>query len=170
MATTSRQLADRVVDYVGLEPDSVRRSPLADLGPEAVGVRMGFPAGKGYPAFTLDVLTAVGRAPRIDPLPCPVQRSATAARDACFAWDDDTAATWTLATEDEPGRMWIIGAQDDDMFNRVETVAVLVTSPGLDAAPFTPGGPDPRLPVSLLGDLAPFTGDPGVGPERRLDG
>jgi hypothetical protein len=165
--TTPRQLAARTLDYLGLEPTSVRRSRLTDFGPDAVGVHLGFPAGKGYDAFTLDVLTTVGRVPQIDPLPCRVQRSRTAARDSCFAWDADTAATWTLASEGRPGRMWIIGAQDDDRFDRVESVGVLVSSTGIDVPPFASVQVAPRIPDDVYG-LGPFTSDLSVGPERRL--
>lgn len=168
VATTPEQVADRTLDYVGLEPTVVRPSRLDELGPDAVGVHLEFPAGTGYDAFTLDVLTAVGRAERIDPLPCRVQRAATAPRDACFAWDPDSAATWQLARGGKPGRMWIVGAQDDDTFNRVESVAVLVTSSALDRAPIGPTEVPLRLPETLIGDLAPFTSDLSVGPERRV--
>ena len=165
--TTPRQLAARTLDYLGLEPTSVRRSRLTDFGPDAVGVHLEFPAGKGYDAFSLDVLTTVGRVPQIDPLPCRVQRSRTAARDSCFAWDADSAATWTLASEGRPGRMWIIGAQDDDRFNRVESVGVLVTSTGIDVPPFASVQVAPRIPDDVYG-LGPFTSDLSVGPERMV--
>jgi hypothetical protein len=165
--TTPRQLAARTLDYLGLEPTSVRRSRLTDFGPDAVGVHLEFPAGKGYDAFSLDVLTTVGRVPQIDPLPCRVQRSRTAARDSCFAWDADSAATWTLASVGRPGRMWIIGAQDDDRFNRVESVGVLVTSTGIDVPPFASVQVAPRIPDDVYG-LGPFTSDLSVGPERMV--
>jgi hypothetical protein len=165
--TKPRQIASRVVDYLELEPTTVRPSRLTVFGPDAVGVHMAFPAGKRYDAFTLDVLTTVGRVRQIDPLPCKVQRSRTAARDACFAWDDDTAATWTLASGDEPGRMWIIGAQDDDKFNRVESVGVLVTSTGIDVPPFASVEVAPRIPDLVYG-LGPFTSDLSVGPEQQV--
>ncbi|HET6560727.1 MAG TPA: hypothetical protein VFG72_02545 [Marmoricola sp.] len=165
--TTPKQLAARTLDYLELEPTAVRRSRLTDFGPDAVGVHMEFPAGKRYDAFSLDVLTTVGRVPQIDPLPCRVQRSGTAARDSCFAWTGDSAATWTLASEGRPGTLWMIGAQDDDKFNRVESVGVLVTSTGIDVSPFGSGRVSPRLPVSVY-NLGPFTGDLSVGPEQRL--
>ena len=101
--TTPRQLAAVVARYGGLEPDSVRRSPRTDFGPDAVGARLQFSAGKGYDAFTVDVLTTVGRVPQIDPLPCPVQRAAQAAERSCFAWDADSAATWTSPRETARG-------------------------------------------------------------------
>ncbi len=128
---------------------------------------MVFPAGRTYDAFALDVLTTVGRVPQIKPLPCRVQRSGTAARDSCFAWTSDSAATWTLASEGRPGRMWIIGAQDDDTFNRVESVGVLVTSTGIDVPPFASVEVAPRIPDTVYA-LEPFTSDLTVGPERRL--
>jgi hypothetical protein len=165
--TTPRQLAARAVDYLGRRPTTIRPSRLTDFGPDAVGVHMEFPAGKGYDAFSLDVLTTVGRVPQIDPLPCRVQRSRTAARDSCFAWGADTAATWTLASDGRPGRMWIIGAQDDDRFNRVESVGVLVTSTGIDVPPFASVEVAPRIPDDVYG-LAPFTSDLSVGPERMV--
>lgn len=167
--TTPEQLADRALDYVRLRPDLVRPSQRGELGPDAVGVHLGFPGTKKHDPFTLDVLTAVGRARQIDPLPCPVQRAGSAPRDACFAWDDNTAATWDLARDGEPGRMWIFGAQDDETFNRVETVAVLITSDALDRAPISSRYVAMRLPEMLIGDLAPFTSDLSVGPERRLE-
>jgi hypothetical protein len=165
--TTPRQLAARAVDYLRLRPTTIRPSRLTDFGADAVGVHLEFPAGKGYDAFTLDVLTTVGRVPQIDPLPCRAQRSRTAARDACFAWDADSAATWTLASEGRPGRMWIIGAQDDDRFNRVESVGVLVTSTGIDVPAFASVEVTPRIPDDVYG-LGPFTGDLSVGPERMV--
>ena len=165
--TTPQQLAARAVDYLGRRPTTIRPSRLTDFGPEAVGVHLEFPAGKGYDAFSLDVLTTVGRVPQIDPLPCRVQRSGTAARDSCFAWDPDSAATWTLASEGRPGRMWIIGAQDDDRFNRVESVGVLVTSTGIDVPPFASVEVAPRIPDDVY-QLGPFTGDLSVGPERMV--
>lgn len=165
---TPRQIAERTLEYVGLEPTAIRPSTLDDFGPDAVGVHLEFPAGRRYDAFTLDVLTTVGRVPQIDPLPCRVQDTRGAAERACFAWDDDTAATWTLATGDRPGRLWVIGAQDDDTFNRVESVGILVTSSGIDRPPFADGSPGPRLPDTLIGDLGPFTSDLSVGPERRI--
>jgi hypothetical protein len=165
--TTPRQLAARAVDYLGRRPTTIRPSRLTDFGPDAVGVHMEFPAGKGYDAFSLDVLTTAGRVPQIDPLPCRVQRSRTAARDSCFAWGADTAATWTLASEGRPGRMWIIGAQDDDRFNRVESVGVLVTSTGIDVPPFASVQVAPRIPDDVYG-LGPFTSDLSVGPERMV--
>jgi hypothetical protein len=166
--TTPKELAARVVDYIGVRPASVRPSRLDDFGPDAVGVHMVFPARRGEAAYTLDVLTTVGRVGQIDPLPCPVQRVRTS-YDGCFAWDPDTASTWTLAGDGEPGRQWIIGAQDDDVFNRVESVGVLITSAAIDHNPFDeftdPGGPP--LPEMLMADLSGFTGDLSVGPERR---
>ena len=165
--TKPRQLADRAVDYLGLRPTTVRRSRLTDFGPDAVGVHMEFPAGKRHAAFTVDVLTTVGRVPQIDPLPCAIQKVATATREACFAWGEDSAATWTLASEERPGVLWIIGAQDDDSFNRVESVGIRVVSAGIDRPFFVGSGPT-RVPPSILADLEGFTGDLGVGPERRL--
>jgi hypothetical protein len=165
--TKPRRLAARVVDYLELEPTSVRRSRLTDFGPDAVGVHLEFPGGKGYAPFSVDVLTTVGRVPQIDPLPCRVQRSSTAARDSCFAWTADSVATWTLAAAGRPGRMWVIGAQDDDTFNRVESVGALVTSTGIDVAPFDSAEVAPRIPDTVYA-LGPFTSDLSVGPERRL--
>ena len=165
--TKPRRLAARVVDYLELEPTSVRRSRLTDFGPDAVGVHLEFPAGKGYDAFTVDLLTTVGRVPQIDPLPCRVQRSSTAARDSCFAWTADSVATWTLASGGRPGRMWIVGAQDDDRFNRVESVGALVTSTGLDVAPFASVEVFPRIPDAVYA-LGPMTSDLSVGPEQQV--
>jgi hypothetical protein len=114
------------------------------------------------------VLTTVGRVRQIDPLPCPVQRQRTT-RDGCFAWTEDSATTWTSATSDEPGRQWVIGAQDDDTFNRVESVGTLITSDAIDSNPFDdstdPG--EPRLPETLMADLEGMTADLRIGPERR---
>ncbi len=166
--TTPRQLASRVVDYIDIEPAEVRPSRLDDLGPDAVGAHLVFPATKRHDAFTLDVLTTVGRVEQIDPLPCPVQEAAAAPRESCFAWDENTAATWTLANGEEPGRVWIIGAQDDDKFNRIETVAVLVTSHALDQKPFSDSFHRVRLPGSLIGDLSNYTADLSVGPEQQV--
>jgi hypothetical protein len=167
VATTPRQLADRAVDYLGRRPTSIRRSHLRDFGPDAVGVHMEFPAGRKYEAFSVDVITTVGRVPQIDPLPCAIQKVATAVEEACFAWGADSAATWTLASEGRPGVLWIIGAQDDDTFNRVESVGIRVVSTGIDRPFFVGSGPR-RVPEYILADLEGFTGDLGVGPERRL--
>jgi hypothetical protein len=167
--TTPRQLAARIVDYGGVEPDSVRRSRLTDFGPEAVGAHLEFPPGKGYDAFTVDILTTVGRVPQIDPLPCPVQKASQAAELSCFAWDDDTAATWTLASGDRPGVLWIIGAQEDDRFNRVESVGLRIESRGI-TKPFVAavGTPENRLPQDWFGLVYPLTADLSVGPEVQV--
>jgi hypothetical protein len=166
--TTPRQLAARVADYGGLEPDSVRRSPRTDFGPDAVGARMEFSAGKNYDAFTVDVLTTVGRVPQIDPLPCPVQKVAEAEERACFAWTSDSAATWRLASGDRPGVLWIIGTQDDDTFNRRESVGLRVESRGI-VNPFfaAVGTPENRLPPDWFGLVHPITDDLSLGPETR---
>ena len=167
--TTPRQLAAAVTDYGEVEPDAVRRSTLEDFGPDAVGAHLEFDAGKGYGPFTVDILTTVGRVRQIDPLPCPVQRSAEAAERGCFAWDADSAATWTLAKGDEPGVLWIIGAQDDDKFNRIESVGLRVESRGIVAPWFTdPDVGDNGLPPDWFGLVAPMTSDLSIGPETRV--
>ena len=166
--TTLRQLTARVVDYTGMRPTGMRPSRLDDFGPDAVGVHLEFPARRGNAAYTLDVLTTVGRVRQIDPLPCAVQRQRTS-REGCFAWDADTATTWTIATPTTTGRQWIIGAQYDDRFNRVESVGVLISSDAIDHNPFDPHA-DPGglpLPEMLMGDLAGMTSDLSVGPEQR---
>ncbi len=166
-ATTPRQLADRVAVYLGREPATVRRSTLDDFGPEAVGAHLEYPASRRRAAFTIDVLTTVGRVPQLDPLPCRVQDSAGAAANACFAWSRDSVATWTLTSGDRPGALWIIGVQQDDAFNRVESVGIRVTSAAIDR-PFFIEPPVPEgLPPMLLGDLEPLTGDLLVGPEQH---
>jgi hypothetical protein len=165
--TTPKELADRAVDYLGRRPTSIRRSRLRDFGPDSVGVHMEFASGRKYDAFSVDVITTVGRVPQIDPLPCAIQKVATAVKEACFAWGEDSAATWTLASEGRPGVLWIIGAQDDDKFNRVESVGIRVVSTGIDRPFFVGSGPT-RVPESILADLEGFTGDLGVGPERWL--
>jgi hypothetical protein len=167
--TTPHQLARVVADYLGIEPSSVRRSERTDLGPEAVGAHLEFDGTAKYDPFTVDVLTAVGRAAQIDPLPCPVQRAAQAAEISCFAWDEDTAATWTLADGDRPGVLWIVGAQDDDKFNRVESVAVRIESTGIVEPFFTDPGSDglDRLPRDLFA-LSPMTSDLSIGPETKV--
>jgi hypothetical protein len=63
--------------------------------------------------------------------------------------------------------MWIIGAQDDDKFNRVESVGVLVTSTGIDVPPFASVEVAPRIPDLVYG-LGPFTSDLSVGPEQQV--
>ena len=167
--TSPRRLAERVVDYGGLEPDSVRWSPLTDFGPDAVGARLEFSAGKDYEPFTVDILTTAGRVPQIDPLPCPVQRSAQAADRACFAWDGDSAATWTLASGDRPGVLWIIGAQEDDRFNRVESVGLRIESRGLVEPFFTEGdAPSNGLPRDYFGSVYTVIYDLSIGPETAL--
>ena len=167
--TTPRQLASVVARYGGLEPDSVRRSPRTDFGADAVGARLEFSAGKGYDAFTVDILTTAGRVPQIDPLPCPVQRAAVAEERSCFAWDADSAATWTLASGERPGVLWIIGAQDDDTFNRVESVGLRIESRGITRHYFTdPEAGDNGLPPDWFGSVYPLTGDLTVGPETRV--
>ncbi len=165
--TTPEELAQRWQDYLVLQPSSIRPSRLTDLGPDAVGVHLEYPGTRRYDAFTVDILTAVGRAQQIDPLPCPVQRSRTAARDSCFSLDADTAITWTLATDDRPGTLWIIGAQDDDKFNRVESVAIRIVTPALVDPLYTDSEADPRLPPHLL-EAAPITSDLSLGPETTL--
>jgi hypothetical protein len=70
-----------------------------------------------------------------------VQRSALAAESSRFTWDADTAATWTLASGGRPGVLWVIGAQDDDTFN--------------------------RLPPEILA-LSPMTSDLRIGPETAV--
>lgn len=168
MPTTPRRLAAVVADYGGIEPDAVRRSRLTDFGPDAVGAHLEFAAGKSYDAFTVDILTTVGRVPQIDPLPCPIQKSALAEERSCFAWTEDSAATWTLASGDRPGVLWIIGAQDDDRFNRVESVGLRVESHGI-VNPFfaAVGTPENRLPEDWFGSVYPLTGDLTVGPETQ---
>lgn len=169
VATTPRQLASRVADYIGIQPTSVRRSRLTDLGADAVGAHMEFDGTPRYDPFTVDILTTTGRASQVDPVPCPVQRSSDAARLSCFAWDDDTAATWTLADGARPGVLWIVGAQDDDAFNRVESVALRIQSAGLLEPLFTEVGyRENRLPRDLLGTIYPMTGDLGIGPQKQL--
>ena len=164
--TTPRQLAARVAEYLREEPGSVRGSPLDDFGPEAVGARLEYPATRGHAAFTVDVLTTAGRVPQLDPLPCPVQDGGPPGDD-CFAWSRDSVATWTLATADRPGELWIVGAQDDDNFNRVESVGIRVVSDAIDQPFFgDPSVPD-GLPPMLLADLAPLTADLLVGPEQQ---
>jgi hypothetical protein len=167
--TTPHRLARSVADYLGIEPTSVRRSKRDDLGPEAVGAHLEFAGTARYDRFAIDVLTTVGRASQIDPLPCPVQRSAQAAESSCFAWDDDTAATWTLADGDQPGVLWIFGAQDDDKFNRVESVAVRIESTGIVQPFFTDpdNGALDRLPRDLFA-LSPMTSDLRLGPETTV--
>jgi hypothetical protein len=169
--TTPHQLAARVVDYLEIEPVSVRRSTLTDLGPDAVGAHLRFAGTNRYAPFTIDILTAVGRARQISPLPCPVQRSADAAATRCFSWDDDTVATWTLAREGRPGVLWIIGAHDDEEFNRVESVALKVVSTGIVAPFFTdPAADANRIPRDLLASLGPFPSDLSIGPQTRTNG
>ena len=169
VASTPRQLARVVADYLGIEPSSVSRSTRDDLGRDAVGAHLEFAGTARYDPFTVDVLTAAGRASQIDPLPCPVQKAAQAAERACFAWDDDTAATWTLADGARPGVLWIIGAQEDDTFNRVESVAVRVESTGIVDHFFHDAGSDAldRLPGDLFA-LSPMTSDLRLGPETRV--
>ena len=170
VATTPKQLAADVVDYLGMKPRKVSRSTLDELGPDAVGAHLEFPGAKRYDPFTLDILTTVGRAEQISPLPCKVQRSRTAVRDKCFAWDADSAITWTLAEDGRPGVMWIYGAQDDDTFNRVESVAIRIESAGLTQDFFDSSSRrwTARFPYNLMGDVAPLTGDLSIGPETRL--
>ena len=167
--TTPRELAARVVDYGDLEPDSVGRSPLNDFGPGAVGARLEFSAGKGYEPFTVDILTTTGRVPQIDPLPCPIQQSAAAAERACFAWDRDSAATWTLASDGRPGVLWIVGAHYDDRFNRVESVGLRIESKGL-VEPFFTKGDAPRngLPRDYFGSVYTVIYDLSIGPETAV--
>jgi hypothetical protein len=166
--TTPQQLARHVADYLGIEPRSVRRSRLDALGPDAVGAHLEFEGTASYDPFSVDILTATGRARQIDPLPCRVQRSAQAAALSCFAWDADSAATWTLASADRPGVLWIIGAQQDESFNRVESVAIKVVSAGIVEPFFTePGWAANRVPEELL-SLGPLTSDLQVGPQTRL--
>jgi hypothetical protein len=131
---------------------------------------MEFPGGKKYDPFTVDLLTTVGRAPQISPLPCKVQRSSTAPEDDCFAWDADSAITWTLARDGRPGVLWIVGAQDDDKFNRVESVAIRIVSTGMTQDFFDdPSLPwTARFPIDLMGDIASLTADLSIGPETRL--
>jgi hypothetical protein len=167
--TTPRQLANVIVRYGALEPSSVRRSRLDDFGPDAVGARLSFDGGKGYPPFTVDILTTVGRVHQIDPLPCPVQKSALAEELSCFAWDADSAVTWTLASGDRPGVLWIIGAQDDDRFNRVESVGLRIESKGIvNPLVADVGTPENGLPENWFGYVYPLTGDLSVGPETQL--
>ena len=166
-ATTPRQLAARVARYLGREPATVRRSTLDDFGPEAVGAHLEYPASRRRAAFTIDVLTTAGRVPQLDPLPCRVRDSAGAVANACFAWSRDSVATWTLTSGDRPGTLWIIGVQQDDAFNRVESVGIRVTSAAIDR-PFFLEPPVPEgLPPMLLGDLEPLTGDLLMGPEQH---
>ncbi len=167
--TTPRQLAAVVERYGELEPDSVRRSRVTDFGPDAVGAHLEFSGGKGYDPFSVDILTTAGRVPQIDPLPCPVQKAALAEELSCFAWDDDSAATWTLASGDRPGVLWIIGAQDDETFNRVESVGIRVESRGI-VNPFVAavGTPENRLPEDWFAYVHPLTGHLTVGPETRV--
>lgn len=165
--TTPEELASAVVDYLGIEPVSVARSKLDDFGPDAVGAHLEFAAAKRYDAFALDILTTVGRVRQIDPLPCPVQRAGAAARARCFAWDADTVALWTLADGTRPGVLWMIGAQDDDKTNRVETVGVKVVSRAIDRPFFTDPGTRMRIPENLLA-LGPMTGDLTLGPDVRV--
>jgi hypothetical protein len=125
-----------------------------------------FSGGKDYDPFTVDILTTTGRVPQIDPLPCPVQRAAEAEELSCFAWTEDEAATWTLASGDRPGVLWIIGAQDDDRFNRVESVGLRIESRGIVNPFFAEAGtPENRLPEDWFGYVYPLTGDLSVGPE-----
>lgn len=169
--TTPKQLAAVVEDYADLAASSVRRSRRTDFGPGSVGARLLFEGTRKYDPFTIDILTTTGRVSQIDPLPCPVQRAAQAARRSCFAWDRDTAATWTLAEGRRPGVLWIIGAQHDDEFNRVESVGLRIASAGI-VAPFLTAAGDARnrLPRDLFGYLYPLTGDLSVGPETQLRG
>ena len=167
--TTPRQLAAVIARYGELEPDSVRPSRLTDFGPDAAGAHLEFSGGKGYDPFSVDILTTAGRVPQIDPLPCPVQKAALAEELSCFAWDDDSAATWTLAGGDRPGVLWIIGAQDDDTFNRVESVGLRIESNGITRHYFTdPEAGDNGLPPDWFGLVAPLTSDLSVGPQRAV--
>ena len=168
VATTPEQLAARFADYAGLKPVSVRPSRREDFGPDAVGAHLEFAGTRRYDPFTVDLLTTVGRVRAIDPLPCRVQRSSTAGRDNCFAWDADTAMTWTLAEDGRPGTMWIVGAQDDDTFNRVESVGIRIASTGITQDFFVNAPWTARLPVDLLGSTYSLTADLSVGPATRL--
>ena len=166
-ATTPEELAARVTDYLDLEPEDVRRSKLDDFGPEAVGAHLEYAPSRRYAAFDIDVLTTVGRVPQLDPLPCPVQEDGSPPGADCFAWSRDSVATWTLATADRPGTLWIVGAHQDEAFDRWESVGIRVTSDAIDR-PFFAEPPVPQgLPPMLLGDLEPLTGDLSVGPEQQ---
>lgn len=164
---TPQELGASVEEYLEIEAETVGPSPLDDFGPDAVGARLTFAGTRRYDAFTLDILTTVGRVPQIDPLPCPVQDSGSAARSGCFAWEANTSATWTLAEGNRPGVLWIIGAQDDDKTNRVESVGVRIVSSGIDQPFFSFPGTAMRIPETLLA-LGPMTGDLRLGPEVQI--
>ncbi len=168
MPTTPKQLAARFVDYAGTKPASVGPSRRHDFGPDAVGAHLEFAGTKKYDPFSVDVLTTVGRVKDIDPLPCAVQKSGRVVQDKCFAWDADSAMTWTLADGDVPGTMWIVGAQDDDKFNRVESVGIRIESTGLTQDWFVNEPWTARFPVDLMGNVYSMTADLSIGPETRL--
>ena len=166
--TTPKQLAARFVDYAGIEPTSVRRSQRDDFGSDAVGAHLEFAGTRKYDPFSVDILTTEGRVKDIDPLPCPVQKAGRVAEDKCFAWDRDSAMTWTLADGDQPGTMWIVGAQDDDKFNRVESVGIRIVSTGLTQDWFLNDPWTARFPVDLMGNVYGLTADLSVGPETKV--
>ncbi len=170
--TTPEQLAERILDYMSYSgryrPSVVEPSDLDVLGPDAVGVHLEFPGRRRFDPFNVDLVTVPGRAPQLDDPPCPVQRSGQAARLKCFAWDEDTFITWQLATPDTPGSFTVIGSQEDDTFNRTESVAIRVVSTGITQDYFV-NHPrwTARIPVDVMGDLYVLTGDLSIGPERR---
>jgi hypothetical protein len=83
-------------------------------------------------------------------------------RGRCYAWDEHSAATWRLAHDGRPGRLWVLGTHEDETFNRVESTGVLLTSDALTDNPF-----EVSLPwtPTLLGDLSGFVTDLSVGPQ-----
>jgi predicted small secreted protein len=164
--TTSEQLADRLLEYIGGTPSRVTPSTLSDFGPHAVGAHLVFPARGRFAAYDVDVLTVAGRAPMLDPPPCKASEELVEDPTiTCYGYSDDSGYTWTLAKGGKPGVIWYYAAQDDDTFNRVESVGVRISSKAIDASPLMSETHYP-LPdgIYAAGD---FTGDLRVGPETR---
>ncbi len=168
-ATEPEALAAEVIRYAEFTPSAAGPSALDDLGPEAVGAHLEVPATRRWAPASVDILTVAGRAPLVDPMPCTDLNRRVRLDDGsmCFAWTEDQVARWTLATADRPGVLWLLGYHDNETYNRVETVAIKITTPDLDFDLFDPRASE--MPEWWLA-LGPLTGAMNVGPNSEHPG
>lgn len=164
-ATPPEMLAARVVRYAEMQPTLARPSSLDAFGPDAVGAHLEFPARGKWAAATVDILTVAGRPPMMDPMPCGDTNNGDPLPpgETCFGLAEEHVVTWEKAHDGKPGKIWILGYQQDEEYLREESVGVLITTPDLTFDLYQEEYVD--IPFWWLAGVGNIVGDLSIGPE-----
>ncbi|MFT4008806.1 MAG: hypothetical protein QM655_02065 [Nocardioidaceae bacterium] len=172
--TEPEELAAEVIRYADFTPSAAGPSTLDVLGPDAVGAHLKVPAKGRWSPATVDILTVAGKAPIVDPMPCTKLNRQVRLDDGsmCFAWSKDNVIRWAKATAHRPGVIWILGYHDNETYNRVDTVAIKISTPDLTFDLFGPSDSTREVPnwwwnvgeLATAMNISPNSEDPSDHP------